>query len=412
MITVRKGMLLTRDAPEKSVKRGDKFELKLNFSSASLDEMKKELSIQDVPDGYLAGWASTPSRDQYRSEIVPGAFQDAINTRGLSGPTGVKFLLDHDWTRPAGVIKELSYRSDKLWMETQMNLAVPYANERYEMIKMMGGANFSVGFILQEYDIVTKMDEGEEDTFLQINKADLFEVSSVMFPGNEDCHNVFVKAALHEDNPSEDELFFARAKSATWKMGASRDLPLADTDSWDGAAAKARIFRAAGFDGEKPDVAMARKAFLAYDSANSELRGSYKLPFADIIDGKLKATTAGLSAAAARLPNTNIPASVKSSARGVIDHYQGQMDEMARDSDLAPKTQSEFEKALVARGLVKCRNDAREIARVAKTCSQLFVRQPEVIPPPPLVIPALDAGKLGEMLALAQRMKAVITPEG
>lgn len=405
---VRKGMVLTRNAPEKPFKRGDKVELKLEFATATLDEMKKALSVDTVPEGYLAGWASTPARDQYRSEIVPGAFQEAIDTRGLSGPTGVKFLLDHDWTRPAGVIKVLEYRRDRLWMETQMNLDVSYAKERHEMIKMMGGANFSVGFVLQEYDIVTRMVDEEEDTFLQINKADLFEVSSVMFPGNEECHNVFVKAALHEDNPSEDELFFARAKSASWKMGASRNLPLADTDSWDGAAAKARIFKAANFDGNSPDYAMARKAFLAYDSANPELRGSYKLPFADIISGKMQATTAGLSAAASRLPNTNIPDSVKSSARSVIDHYQAQMDEMARDSKNVPKSLQEFEKALVARGLVQGRNAAREVALVVKSCPQLFVRQPEVVLP---VIPALDAGKLAEMVLLAKRMKAVITPE-
>ncbi|MBC8248526.1 MAG: hypothetical protein H8E90_02505, partial [Anaerolineales bacterium] len=39
---------------------------------------------------------------------------------------------------------------------------------------------------------------------------------------------------------------------ANWKVGADRDLPIVERDSWDGAAVKARIFAWAGFDGDDP----------------------------------------------------------------------------------------------------------------------------------------------------------------
>ncbi|MBC8446076.1 MAG: hypothetical protein H8D74_02630, partial [Chloroflexi bacterium] len=42
------------------------------------------------------------------------------------------------------------------------------------------------------------------------------------------------------------------AAMADWKVGADRDLPIVERDSWDGDAVKARIFAWAGFDGDDP----------------------------------------------------------------------------------------------------------------------------------------------------------------
>jgi hypothetical protein len=61
---------------------------------------------------------------------------------------------------------------------------------------------------------------------------------------------------------------------------------------WDGAAAAKRMLDAAGFDGDNPDIAKAARGFLLHDAANPMLRSSYKLPFADIVDGELKAIKA------------------------------------------------------------------------------------------------------------------------
>lgn len=396
--------IIRKEAP---IKRGGKLEVNLEFQSATNEEITKALNGA-APEGYIAGWASTASRDSYNHEIVSGAFQQSMDARGLTGPTSIKLLLDHDWHKPAGVIKVLEYRRGNLWLEAQLNLDVSYVKERWHMLHMMGGANFSVGFVLHDYEVVTRTSpDGEEDYYLRIDRGDLFEVSIVLFPGNEEAQMTFVKAALHEDNPGEDELFFAKAKSPSWKMGASRNLPVAETSSWDGAAVKARLFKAAGFDGDKPDLAMIRKAFLAYDSANPDLRGSYKLPFADIIDGKMKATSAGLRAAAARLPNTNIPDSVKSSAKSVLDHYQNTREESAPDLEHAPQSIAEFEKALVAMKLVSGRNAAREVALVVKSCPQLFEKKVEIVRPHE---PALDAGKLTEVLSMVKKMKTMFTP--
>ena len=111
-------------------------------------------------------------------------------------------------------------------------------------------------------------------------------------------------------------------KRATWTVGASRDLQVVDT-TWDGAAAAARVFTYAGFDTDSPDFEKARSAFLVYDADAPELRGSYKLGFADVVDGELVAVRAGLRAAASRLPLTDISGDAADRARAVLDAYFG-----------------------------------------------------------------------------------------
>ena len=82
---------------------------------------------------------------------------------------------------------------------------------------------------------------------------------------------------------------------------------------------------AAGFNGDSPDPAKAKRGFLAYDHHNPKLKGSYKLPFADLVGGDLKAYKSGIDAAASRLPDTDIPDDVKTKVRAVIDSYEKRM---------------------------------------------------------------------------------------
>lgn len=115
-----------------------------------------------------------------------------------------------------------------------------------------------------------------------------------------------------------------RAKD-DWKVGASRTLPIDEDSSWDGPAAEKSVFDHCGFDGDKPDTTLARKAFLAYDASAPAEKGSYKLPIAKIVDGRMTAVAAGIRAAASRLPDTDIPDDTKDSAGEVIKAYEGKM---------------------------------------------------------------------------------------
>ena len=116
-----------------------------------------------------------------------------------------------------------------------------------------------------------------------------------------------------------------RSKTADWQAGASKSLPSGEDGEWDGPAAAKRMLDAAGFDGDAPDSEKARRGFLVFDAANPTLGGSYKLPFADIVDDKLKAMPAGIRAAAARLPDTDIPQAEKDKAGEILDAYKKKM---------------------------------------------------------------------------------------
>lgn len=71
----------------------------------------------------------------------------------------------------------------------------------------------------------------------------------------------------------------------------STDLPITSSSrEWDGPAAKKRIFDWAG-----DDMSKAKRAFFFVDG-DPEVKGSYKLPFADVIDGKLQVVPRALSA--------------------------------------------------------------------------------------------------------------------
>ncbi|HVJ44731.1 MAG TPA: hypothetical protein VM639_24755 [Dongiaceae bacterium] len=116
-----------------------------------------------------------------------------------------------------------------------------------------------------------------------------------------------------------------KADETDWRVGAASDLPLGDDGTWDGpAAAKKMLDDAEGEDG-KIDATKAKRGFLVYDLKNAAERGGYKLPFAELIDGELKAMPGGLRAAASRLSGTDIPDAAKEKARSVIDSYEAKM---------------------------------------------------------------------------------------
>lgn len=109
-------------------------------------------------------------------------------------------------------------------------------------------------------------------------------------------------------------------RDAKWSVGADRDLPIVPGD-WDGDAAAASVFAWAGFDGDNPDPAKARRAFLIYDTDEPALKGSYKLPIAEYRDGGLVVIKGGMDAAASYLPQTDAPQDVLDRARDVLDRY-------------------------------------------------------------------------------------------
>jgi HK97 family phage prohead protease len=214
----------------------------------------------------------------------------------------------------------------------------------------------SVGFIPKDYE---PLDPKQPWGGFKFVKSELLEFSFVSIPANSGC--LIVGRSLlnavdvpmlpsrakssgikDADLPNEvkiprnvlEEVFrlaktprtmrqkyLARAADPSWKVGAADDLSVIDAEAWDGAAAAKRILDDAGFDGDSPDVAKAARGFLLHDAANPVLRSSYKLPFADIVDGELKAIKSGVAAAKGRLDQTSVPLDVLDQAKEIADDY-------------------------------------------------------------------------------------------
>ena len=115
-----------------------------------------------------------------------------------------------------------------------------------------------------------------------------------------------------------------------WKATGSTDLPLADQEDWDGDAAEDQIFEWAGWpDNENPDKA--KKGFFAMKDDEGKEKQSYKLPFAIVTDGDLKAVPAGVEAVANVLEGgrggVDLPDDVISDVRTKVEGYYRKMNQ-------------------------------------------------------------------------------------
>lgn len=182
--------------------------------------------------------------------------------------------------------------------------ASPLADEKFSLIQAGIISAVSTGFEVKEAE---PLDPKEPWGGQRVTKCELQEVSFVSVPA---LPTALVSERAH-GNPGEG-----------WHCGAAADLPIDEDRAWDGDAARERVLRLAGFDGEHPDPIRARRAFLCYDASRPLLRGSFKLPFADIVDGRLTAISRGLDAAAGMLERADIPEREKERARRIIKAYE------------------------------------------------------------------------------------------
>lgn len=226
----------------------------------------------------------------------------------------------------------------------------PFADSIYRMVTAGFVKAVSVGFIPLEYSF---SNDKNRPYGIDFTKQELLEISVCPVPCNpnalqeakalgidtgplrewaskllDEGNHILIPRNILEETFRQAKTprtvrqkYLSKSETPDWKVGASRDLPVDDADSWDGAAAAKRMLDDAGFDGDNPDAAKAARGFLIHDAANPMLRGSYKLPFADVVGGELKAIKAGISAAKGRLDQTEAPADVIDEAKDVIDDY-------------------------------------------------------------------------------------------
>jgi hypothetical protein len=109
-----------------------------------------------------------------------------------------------------------------------------------------------------------------------------------------------------------------------------QDLPLADRERrWDADAADKRVRAWAGAEDAPND--RYRKAFLWYDGERRDEFTAYKLPIADVVDGKLRAVPRGVMAAAGVLDGArggvDVPHDDEARLRHHLERYYDKLGE-------------------------------------------------------------------------------------
>ena len=133
----------------------------------------------------------------------------------------------------------------------------------------------------------------------------------------------------------------------------SDDLAFADRDTtWDAAAADKRVQAWAG--GDSIDWSKYAKAFFYVDESNKELLGSYKLQFADIIDGELKAVPKAIFAVAGILNGARggvkIPSDQQDAIKTKVAAYYAKMAKAFNDDSIKAPFEGRASAARIGEG--------------------------------------------------------------
>lgn len=267
----------------------------------------KELTLrlkQLDENGTFEGHASTRTKDLGGDIIAPGAFKRTIDLNQGIFP----ILYFHDPRSPIGISDEVREDRHGLYTKGRLNLDKQLARDVHSDMKMGIVNALSIGFQTVQADYDRKLDARV------IKELKLFEYSLLTrgFAMQPDALVTGVKAW------NFDDAFDGKA------VVPFQNLPLADRKTpWDAAAAVKRVRQWAGAE-EAPNATY-RKAFVWYDAANADLFGAYKLPIADVINGRLMTVPKGVYAAAAAVQGARgaaaIPAGDKAKIRAHLEKY-------------------------------------------------------------------------------------------
>lgn len=163
--------------------------------------------------------------------------------------------------------------------------------------------------------------------------AQIYEISLVAVPADPNAMVSAEKKCLENLQKrgmvKENKVEIVESK----KVPAYQNFSLSDRDrSWSASEAASRVRQFTdSVDEPSSDY---KKAFFYYDPEMSDKFGGYKLPYVDIVDGKMVAVFRALSAVAGRLNQTQIPASDKDKIISQVNRYYAKAREQYDDPNI------------------------------------------------------------------------------
>lgn len=283
--------------------KGDKMNKETKHLGGNVVEVK-QIERNGVPIGQISGYIATWDLDRgawgLKDQFIRGAFAESILEHQTKNRQA-RFKDHHG--RTVGGFPPETLREDDIGLfgTAEVNLEVQQGREAFSLAKQGVLTDFSVGFSSLK-DTESQIDG---DRVRSISKAILWEGSIVDEPMNPAARITEVKAAVP-----------------------FQDLPLASQDRpWasDAAIGRVREFT----DSTEEPSSKYRRAFTWFDSADADDFGAYKLPIADVVNGRLTAVPRGIFAAAAALQGArggvDIPDADRSAVIRHIERYYAKM---------------------------------------------------------------------------------------
>lgn len=267
------------------------------------NSFKFDLQSAIVKDnfGVISGYACTYGKITHNDNFMEvGVFDKSVEEYKRLG-RNIRMYFQHSETELIGGFPPAEIKIDQkgLYMTGYINLDVQRGKEAYALAKQGVLTDLSIGFFVEDYVI--------ENGLRIIKNLRLQEVSLVSQPADTNANITDIQGAT-----------------------SFQDLPLTDRDrEWDNDEAIARIRKFTG-SGDDPSSSY-RKAFMWFDADDADDYEAYKLPYADVINGRLKAVPRAIFAIAAALRGARarlkIPEADKAKVRNHVNRYYAKMGE-------------------------------------------------------------------------------------
>lgn len=135
--------------------------------------------------GHFAGYASVfDVPDSQRDIIARGAFERSLAEKRGS----IRLLWQHKQDEPIGLFSHIFEDSKGLYVEGMLILSSARGKEAHSLLKSGAIDGLSIGFVPVKFHYETK------NNFRMITDLDLFEISLVTFPANENARVTVVKS--------------------------------------------------------------------------------------------------------------------------------------------------------------------------------------------------------------------------
>ena len=167
--------------------------------------LRKSADDTEKDTGTISGYFSTYDRipDSYGDVIAPGAFTDTIKAREESGHP-FPLCWNHDLDQIIGKVDSIE-DTEKGPLMTASFFDTPLAQEKREIVKSGVVYQFSFAYDVQGWERPTAEEE-KAGIMNVLTKLDLFEVSIVPIPANQNAVMTDVKSGRRNSKSDADKL--------------------------------------------------------------------------------------------------------------------------------------------------------------------------------------------------------------